>query len=141
MCFCAGLCANAPLRSVCTCVNVCTGKLLCQERRHHPLLLLFSSRSHTSTPYSPSPLIPPSCLCASLPADIPLCFYSLTPLIPLTLRSSTENFPPLPSVFAFVMSTSNGFRLIKGTQQSLLASHCGGRMKLCTQGSAALIIK
>lgn len=103
----------------------------------------------SSHPSEPAPVHPSLPHRASLPADIPLPvpypFLSIfLPLHPSMSSSLPALFFPsllLSLPFCLFMATLNGFRSIKGTQRSLLASHCCGRAKPRTQGSAALIIK
>lgn len=126
------------------CVVVCAGKCCARKDTSIPTLL----SAHSSTPCSPSSLIPSPCLHPSLPADRPLPFpFFFLPSFFCNPSCLSQLPCPLLPLLSFCQclclftATSNGFRSIKGTQRSLLASLCCGRMKPCTQGSAALIIK
>lgn len=160
MCFCASLCINARAsRGVVVCVQETAVPGKTPPTPASSISSCFSSHpsSHTSMPCSPSSLSPSPWQCASLPADILLLFlfpstffsYFNPPATVFLISQPSIFYPRLPVTsppsfchcLCLFMAALNGFRSIKGTQRSLLASHFGGRIKLCTQGSLALIIK
>lgn len=126
--FCVGVCVYVKCTSsarVRGCVDVvCAGNCCAGKDTGTPLLPSLCPMVQPSLPClcSPSSLIPPPCLRAPVPADIPLPVPIL--LLSSFLPPSLSSQPPFPPVTAFCLftATSNGFGSIGGTQRSLLAS-------------------